>query len=84
MDHIQGLPIEFDYHPGYDQRSKSIKWYWGMWSYGNQIAQSTDPQDTQKSCKEQILTVVRLIRTQDIIPVTNRSTGIVDHITRQQ
>ena len=81
-DHIQGLPIEFDHDRGYDQRSKNWKWYWSMWSYRNLIGQSTDPQDDEKSCLRQILSVVNLIRDQDNIPVTNRSTKAVQIIQR--
>ena len=83
--HIQGLPIEFDCHQTYDERSKDWKWFWGMWSEKNEIAQSTDPQDDEQSCINQILQVIRYIRVNDNIPITNRNTGlVVSYIIRPQ
>ena len=81
VDHIQGNAIEFDYHINYHQRLKAWKWYWSMWSYGELIAQSTDPQDDEESCLEQIGQVINTIRAQTSIIVTNRFTKEITPFT---
>lgn len=63
--------LEFDYH-----RSKGIPfWYWTMFINGDPVARSTDPAINEEICQAQILTVVQLIKSQEIITVTNRDTG---------